>query len=55
MRAENDIKMIAQETVVVFAKTCEMFILDMTSQAWVNTENDGRRTVQKKNIVVTNV
>ena len=29
MRAENDIKMIAQETVVVFAKACEMFILDI--------------------------
>ena len=53
MRADNDIRMIVQETVAVFAKTCEMFILDMTSQAWINNEEDGR-TVQKKDIAVTN-
>ncbi|XP_063936297.1 nuclear transcription factor Y subunit C-2-like [Daucus carota subsp. sativus] len=52
MRADNDIRMIVQETVAVFAKTCEMFILDTTSQAWINNEKDGRRNVQKKDIAL---
>ena len=51
MKADNGIRMIVQETRTVFAKTCEMFILDMTSQAWIITEEDKRRTVQKKDIV----
>ena len=51
MKADNGIRMIVQKTRNVFAKTCEMFILDMTSQAWIITEEDKRRTVQEKDIV----
>ncbi|XP_063939089.1 uncharacterized protein LOC108197950 [Daucus carota subsp. sativus] len=52
MKADNDIRMIAQEAnLPLFAKTCEMFIVDMTSQAWIVTEEDKRRTVQKNDIV----
>ncbi|XP_017221170.2 nuclear transcription factor Y subunit C-2-like [Daucus carota subsp. sativus] len=52
MKADNDIRMIAQEAnLPLFAKTCEMFIGDMTSQAWIVTEEDKRRTVQKNDIV----
>nr|XP_017221178.1 PREDICTED: nuclear transcription factor Y subunit C-2-like [Daucus carota subsp. sativus] len=52
MKADNDIRMIAQEAnLPLFAKPCEMFIVDMTSQAWIVTEEDKRRTVQKNDIV----
>ncbi|XP_017256797.2 uncharacterized protein LOC108226365 [Daucus carota subsp. sativus] len=51
MKADNDIRMIAHEALPLFAKACEMFIVDMTSQAWIVTEEDKRRTVQKKDIV----
>ncbi|XP_017256795.1 uncharacterized protein LOC108226364 [Daucus carota subsp. sativus] len=51
MKADNDIRMIAQEALPLFAKACEMFIVDMTSQAWIVTEEDKRRTVQKNDIV----
>ncbi|KAK1367308.1 Nuclear transcription factor Y subunit C-2 [Heracleum sosnowskyi] len=50
MKADKDVKMIAKETTAVFSKACEMFILDLTSQAWINTEEEGRRTVQNKDI-----
>ncbi|XP_074352469.1 uncharacterized protein LOC141691599 [Apium graveolens] len=50
MKADKDVKMIAKETAAVFAKACEMFILDLTSQAWINTEADGRRLVQNKDL-----
>ncbi|XP_074353975.1 uncharacterized protein LOC141692916 [Apium graveolens] len=50
MKADKDVKMIAKETAAVFAKACEMFILDLTSQAWINTEADGRRIVQNKDL-----
>ncbi|KAL1812866.1 hypothetical protein ACET3Z_022931 [Daucus carota] len=50
MQADEDVKMIAKETTAVFAKACEMFITDMTSRAWINTEESGRRTVQNKDI-----
>nr|XP_017256798.1 PREDICTED: nuclear transcription factor Y subunit C-3-like [Daucus carota subsp. sativus] len=51
MKADNDIRMIAHEALPLFAKACEMFIVDMTSQAWIVTEEDKRRTVQKSDIV----
>ncbi|KAL1804829.1 hypothetical protein ACET3Z_027897 [Daucus carota] len=52
MKADNNIRMIAQEAnLPLFAKTCEMFMVDMTSQAWIVTEEDKRRTVQKNDIV----
>ncbi|KAL1804832.1 hypothetical protein ACET3Z_027900 [Daucus carota] len=52
MKADNHIRMIAQEAnLPLFAKTCEMFMVDMTSQAWIVTEEDKRRTVQKNDIV----
>lgn len=50
MKADKDVKMIAKETSNLFAKACEMFILDLTSHAWINTEEDGRRTLQNKDI-----
>ncbi|KAL1814156.1 hypothetical protein ACET3Z_024221 [Daucus carota] len=51
MKADKDTRMIAQEALPLFAKACEMFIVDMTSQAWIVTEEDKRRTVQKNDIV----
>ncbi|KAL6659298.1 hypothetical protein ACP70R_003338 [Stipagrostis hirtigluma subsp. patula] len=50
MRADEDVKMIAGETPVVFAKACEMFILELTLRAWLHTEESKRRTLQRNDI-----
>ncbi|KAF8774951.1 hypothetical protein HU200_004996 [Digitaria exilis] len=50
MRADEDVKMIAAETPVLFAKACEMFILELTMRAWLHTDATKRRTVQRSNV-----
>lgn len=42
--------MIAAEAPVVFAKACEMFILDLTLRSWGHTEENKRRTLQRNDI-----
>lgn len=42
--------MISAEAPVVFAKACEMFILELTLRSWIHTEENKRRTLQKNDI-----
>ncbi|TVU43271.1 hypothetical protein EJB05_09726, partial [Eragrostis curvula] len=51
MKADEDVKMIAGEAPVVFAKACEMFILELTLRAWLQTEGTKRRTLQRNDVV----
>lgn len=39
-------KMISAEAPVLFAKACEMFIIELTHRAWLHTEEGKRRTLQ---------
>lgn len=50
MKTDEDVKMISSETPVLFAKACEMFILEITRRSWVHTEENKRRTLQKSDI-----
>ncbi|KAL5222701.1 hypothetical protein ABZP36_027414 [Zizania latifolia] len=50
MKADEDVKMIAGEAPAIFAKACEMFILDLTVRAWQHTEENKRRILQKNDI-----
>ncbi|XP_062194864.1 nuclear transcription factor Y subunit C-4-like [Phragmites australis] len=50
MKADEDVKMIAGEAPVVFAKACEMFILELTLRAWLHTEENKRRTLQRNDV-----
>lgn len=50
MKTNEDVKMISSETPVLFAKACEMFILEITRRSWVYTEENKRRTLQKSDI-----
>lgn len=38
--------MIGSEAPVVIAKACEIFIRELTLQAWMHTEESKRRTLQ---------
>ena len=42
--------MISAEAPVLFAKACELFIIELTHRAWQYTEEGKRRTLQKSDI-----
>ncbi|URD75723.1 Nuclear transcription factor Y subunit [Musa troglodytarum] len=50
MKADGDVRMISAEVPVVFAKACEIFILELTLRSWMHTEENKRRTLQKNDI-----
>ncbi|EES14676.1 nuclear transcription factor Y subunit C-3 [Sorghum bicolor] len=51
MKADSNIpKRVAGEAPLLFAKACEMFIQELTLRAWLHTEEDMRRTLQKKDV-----
>uniref|UniRef100_A0A7N0V280 Core Histone H2A/H2B/H3 domain-containing protein n=1 Tax=Kalanchoe fedtschenkoi TaxID=63787 RepID=A0A7N0V280_KALFE len=50
MKADEDVRMISAEAPIIFARACEMFILELTLRAWNHTEENKRRTLQKNDI-----
>ncbi|KAL4178989.1 hypothetical protein AMTRI_Chr13g117900 [Amborella trichopoda] len=50
MKSDDDVKMISAETPILFAKACELFILELTLRAWLHTEECKRRTLQRSDI-----
>lgn len=42
--------MISSEGPVLFAKACELFILELSMRSWVHTEENKRRTLQRNDI-----
>lgn len=42
--------MVSSEAPVVFAKACEIFILELTARAWLETEDNKRRTLQRSDV-----
>ncbi|CAB3383097.1 Hypothetical predicted protein [Cloeon dipterum] len=52
MKLDDDVKMISSEAPVLFAKAAEIFILELTLRAWVHTEDNKRRTLQRNDIAM---
>ena len=50
MKADEDVRMISAEAPIIFARACEMFILELTLRSWNHTEENKRRTLQKNDI-----
>lgn len=50
MKFDEDVKMISAEAPVLFAKACEMFIHELTLRAWIHTDENKRRTLQRNDI-----
>ncbi|KAK4804135.1 hypothetical protein SAY86_003952 [Trapa natans] len=50
MKSDEDVRMISAEAPVVFAKACEVFIMELTLRSWIHTEESKRRTLQKTDI-----
>jgi nuclear transcription factor Y, gamma len=50
MKSDEDVRMISSEAPVLFAKACELFILELTHRAWAFSEANKRRTLQHNDI-----
>lgn len=52
MKLDDDVKMISAEAPVLFARAAEMFITELTMRAWIHTEDNKRRTLQRNDIAM---
>ncbi|KAK9102706.1 hypothetical protein Sjap_019960 [Stephania japonica] len=50
MKSDEDVKMISADAPILFAKACELFILELTLRSWLQTEGNRRRTLQRADI-----
>lgn len=52
MKLDDDVKMISAEAPMLFSKAAEIFIHELTLRAWVHTEDNKRRTLQRNDIAM---
>jgi nuclear transcription factor Y gamma len=52
MKLDEDVKMISAEAPLLFAKAAEIFIQELTLRAWIHTEDNKRRTLQRNDIAM---
>lgn len=50
MKSDEDVRMISAEAPVLFAKACELFILDLSIRAFEYSQLHKRRTLQKEDV-----
>jgi len=50
MKSDEDVRMISAEAPVLFAKACELFILELSIRSWNYSQLHKRRTLQKEDI-----
>ncbi|CAG9838248.1 unnamed protein product [Diabrotica balteata] len=52
MKLDEDVKMISAEAPLLFAKAAEIFIHELTLRAWIHTEDNKRRTLQRNDLAM---
>jgi len=52
MKSDEDVRMISAEAPALFAKACELFVIEITHRAWVYTEENRRRTLQRSDVAM---
>ncbi|XP_033644934.1 nuclear transcription factor Y subunit gamma-like [Asterias rubens] len=52
MKLDDEVKMISAEAPVLFSKAAEMFIAELSLRAWLHTEDNKRRTLQRNDIAM---
>lgn len=45
MKSDEDVRMISAEAPALFAKACELFIIEITNRSWMHTEEGRRKTL----------
>mmetsp|Transcript_16315 Transcript_16315/g.21308 ORF Transcript_16315/g.21308 Transcript_16315/m.21308 type:complete len:131 (-) Transcript_16315:453-845(-) len=51
MKSDEDVRMISAEAPVLFAKACEIFILELTLRASVYSAQSSRKTLQREDVL----
>lgn len=51
MKNDEDVGMVSFDARMIMAKACEMFITDLTIQAYTHTEKDNRKNLKRKDIL----
>lgn len=52
MKLDEEVKMISAEAPVLFSKAAEIFISELSLRAWIHTEENKRRTLQRNDIAM---
>lgn len=52
MKLDEEVKMISAEAPIIFAKAAELFIQEVTIRAWLHTEENKRRTLQRNDVAL---
>lgn len=52
MKLDDNVKMISAEAPMLFSKAAEIFINELTLRAWIHTEDNRRRTLQRNDIAM---
>jgi histone H3/H4 len=52
MKLDDEVKMISAEAPIIFAKAAELFIQEVTIRAWLHTEENKRRTLQRNDVAL---
>ncbi|KAL1450210.1 hypothetical protein WDU94_002655, partial [Cyamophila willieti] len=52
MKLDDGVKMISAEAPMLFSKAAELFINELTLRAWIHTEDNKRRTLQRNDIAM---
>jgi len=50
MKSDEDVRMISAEAPILFAKACELFILELTVRAWAFSEYNKRNGLEKDDV-----
>ncbi|KAL8044770.1 hypothetical protein ABFX02_08G067900 [Erythranthe guttata] len=50
MKSNSEVKMISADTPVLFAKACELLIMEIGERAWTRTQENKRRTLQRNDV-----
>ncbi|XP_062506708.1 nuclear transcription factor Y subunit gamma-like [Corticium candelabrum] len=52
MKQDEEVKMISAEAPVLFSKAAEMFVAELSLRAWIHTEDNKRRTLQRNDVAM---
>jgi len=50
MKSDEDVRMISAEAPILFAKACEMFVLDLTIRCWAYSEHNKRGGLEREDV-----
>uniref|UniRef100_A0A7S2RTD1 Transcription factor CBF/NF-Y/archaeal histone domain-containing protein n=1 Tax=Mucochytrium quahogii TaxID=96639 RepID=A0A7S2RTD1_9STRA len=50
MKSDEDVRMISAEAPILFAKACELFILELTVRSWTFSEFNSRTGLEKEDV-----